>query len=527
MSRLLRSGAVVGAMTMISRVLGLVRDVILANYFVIGGAMDAFMAALRIPNLLRRLFAEGAFSLAFIPVLSEYKETRSKEDLKRLIDHVSGTLATILLVITIIGVLAAPWIIMVITPGFESNPDARPELAAKLLRITFPYILFISLTALISGILNTFKQFAVPAFTPVLLNISLIIFAIWFAPYFDEPVEALAWGVFVGGIAQLLFQIPALMKLGLFPRLRLKRKAEGVNRIIKLMVPALFGSSVAQLNLLINTAIASMLGTGFITWLYYSDRFVELPLALIGVAIGVVILPKLAGNHAKKESNAFSMTLGWAARLSLLVAIPAMVGLILLATPILATIIDNGVNGWHDVEMASMSLMTYALGLPAFILVKVLVPGFYSRQDTKTPVKIGIIAIFSNMLFNLLIVLPWYKMGYVAPHAGLALATALAGYVNAGLLMIALKKQNIYQSQKGNVKHIVQILVATIMMSLSIWWLTPADTWWQEHGVIQKILMLLSLIISSIIVYFVALLLAGVKPKRLLRDGENSSLIND
>ncbi len=524
MSRLFRSGAVVGAMTMISRILGLVRDIVFANYFIIGGAMDAFMAALRIPNLLRRLFAEGAFSLAFIPVLSEYKETRSKEDLKLLIDHVSGTLASILLVITIVGMLAAPWIISIITPGFESDPNARPELAAHLLRITFPYILFISLSALISGILNTFKQFAIPAFTPVLLNITLIAAALWFAPYFDEPVEALAWGVFFGGIAQLLFQIPALIKLGLFPRFRFKKGYEGVNRIMKLMIPALFGSSVAQVNLLINTAIASLLGTGFITWLYYSDRFVELPLALIGVAIGVVILPKLSGNHAKKEDKAFSATLGWAARLSLLAALPAMLGLILLAKPILATLIDNGVNGWHDVEMSSMSLMTYALGLPAFILVKVLVPGFYSRQDTKTPVKIGIIAIFSNMLFNLLIVFPWYKMGYAAPHAGLALATALAAYVNAGLLILTLKKKNIYRSQKGNIKHFIQILIATAIMGLSIWWLAPDDTWWQNHSVLQKISMLLGLIFSSIILYFIALLLVGVKPKRLLSDDGNSKI---
>jgi putative peptidoglycan lipid II flippase len=522
MSRLLRSGAVVGAMTMISRVLGLVRDVVFANYFLIGGAMDAFMAAFRIPNLMRRLFAEGAFSLAFIPVLSEYKETRSKEDLKRLIDHVAGTLGTILLVITIIGMLIAPWLIMAITPGFANNPDARPELAAELLRITFPYILFISLSAFISGILNTFKQFAIPAFTPVLLNVVLISSALWLAPYFDEPVKALAWGVFIGGIAQFLFQIPALMKLGLFPRFSLKRGYEGVNRIMKLMVPALFGSSVAQLNLLINTAIASMLGTGFITWLYYSDRFVELPLALIGVAIGVVILPKLSGNHAKEEKQAFSATLGWAARLSLLAAFPAMLGLILLATPILATVIDNGVNGWHDVEMASMSLMTYAFGLPAFILVKVLVPGFYSRQDTKTPVKIGIIAIFTNMFLNLIIVLPWYKIGYPAPHAGLALSTAIAGYVNAGLLFYTLKKQNIYQTQQGTLKHILQVMTATLIMGLSIWWLIPADSWWQQAGVLHKISMLFGLIGLSMLIYFISLLVVGVKPKRLLNDGENA-----
>jgi len=523
MSRLLRSGAIVSAMTMISRILGLVRDVVLANYFIIGGAMDAFMAAFRIPNLMRRLFAEGAFSLAFIPVLSEYKETRSKEDLKRLIDHVAGTLGTILLVITVIGILIAPWIIMTITPGFINNPNARPELAVELLRITFPYILFISLSAFISGILNTFKQFAVPAFTPVLLNVSLIICAVWWAPSFDEPVKALAWGVFIGGIAQLLFQLPALMKLGLFPRFRLKRGYEGVNRIMKLMVPALFGSSVAQINLLINTAIASTLGTGFITWLYYSDRFVELPLALIGVAIAVVILPKLAGNHAKSEQKAFSATIGWAARLSLLAALPSMVGLMLLATPILATVINNGVNGWHDVEMSSMSLITYAFGLPAFIMVRVLVPAFYSRQDTKTPVKIGIIAIFSNMLFNLLIVLPWYQLGYAAPHAGLALATALAGYVNAGLLIYSLKKQNIYQAQAGNIKHLVQVIIATTLMGISIWWLTPADNWWQHAGVWQKISMLFGLIGGAMVIYVIALLIVGIKPIRIFQDGEQGN----
>ncbi len=520
MSRLLRSGAVVGAMTMISRVLGLIRDVVFANYFLIGGAMDAFMAAFRIPNLMRRLFAEGAFSLAFIPVLSEYKETRSKEDLKRLIDHVAGTLGTILLLITIIGILIAPWIIMTITPGFVNNPNARPELAIELLRITFPYILFISLSAFISGILNTFRQFAIPAFTPVLLNVVLIASAIWLAPYFEEPVKALAWGVFIGGIAQLLFQLPALIKLGLFPRFSLKRGYEGVNRIMKLMVPALFGSSVAQLNLLINTAVASLLGTGFITWLYYSDRFVELPLALIGVAMGVVILPKLSGNHAKQEKKAFSATLGWAARLSLLAALPAMLGLMLLATPIIATVLDNGVNGWHDVEMSSRSLITYAFGLPAFILVKVLVPGFYSRQDTKTPVKIGIIAIFFNMFFNLIIVLPWYKMGYLAPHAGLALATALAGYVNAGLLFYTLKKQNIYQAQRGMFKHNLQVIMATFIMGISLWWLIPTDSWWQQAGVLDKISMLFGLIALSIIIYLVSLLVVGVKPKRLLHDGE-------
>ncbi len=519
MSRMFRSGAAISAMTMISRVLGLVRDAVIANYFVIGGALDAFFLAFRIPNLMRRLFAEGAFSLAFVPVLSEYRETRSKQALKDLLDHVAGALGLLLLIISILGVLAAPYIISLFTlVGHGSGSQA--ELATGLLRITFPYILFISLTAFISGILNSFKQFAIPAFTPVLLNLVMIAAAIWWAPRFDEPVKALAWGVFIGGVVQLLFQLPAVIKLGLLPRFRYKKAHQGVSRIMKLMVPALFGSSIAQVNILINTGIAYALASGSISWLYFSDRFVELPLALIGVAIGTVILPKLSGDHANKAGEAFSSTLGWAMRLALLVGIPAMAGLIVLAKPILATVIHNGVNTWHDVEMAGMSLMTYSLGLPAFILVKVLAPGFYSRQDTKTPVRIGIIAMFSNMLLSLLIVLPWYKLGYIGPHAGLALATALAAYVNAGMLYYQLRKQNIYQYIEGQgnrwLKDLLRIIVAVAVMSAVVFWLNPDDSWWQANGLGKKSLYLGGLVIAAIVAYFGSLGLMGIRPRQLL-----------
>lgn len=524
MSRMIRSGAIISAMTMISRVLGLARDAVIAHYFVIGGALDAFFVAFRIPNLLRRLFAEGAFSLAFVPVLSEYRETKSKEALKDLIDHVAGALTIILLVMSVIGVIAAPLIINLFTVFATEASDTRAELAVTLLRITFPYILFISLTAFLSGILNTFKQFAIPAFTPVLLNLVMIGAALWWAPSFEEPVKALAWGVFIGGIVQLLFQLPALVKLGLVPRFRYQKAHAGVKKITKLMIPALFGSSVAQVNILINTAIAYALVSGSVSWLYFSDRFVELPLALIGVAIGTVILPKLSGDFAKGSANkageAFSSTLSWAIRLSLLVGIPAMVGLILLAKPILATVINNGVNTWHDVEMASLSLMTYSLGLPAFILVKVLAPGFYSRQDTKTPVKIGIIAMFANMLLSLIIVLPWYKLGYVGAHAGLALATALAAYINAGMLFYQLKKQNIYQPDKGFraqwVKNLLQVTVATVAMIGVVWFLNPSDNWWQDSGLWVKIGRLFVLIIAAIITYFGTLFVLGVKKSTVL-----------
>ncbi len=523
MSRLLRSSAVISAMTMVSRVLGLARDAIIFNYFPAGGALDAFFVAFRIPNLLRRMVAEGAFSLAFVPVLSEYKESKSPEDLQKLLNHVAGTLSLILLAITVVGMIAAPLLAMVFAPGFligaasEVNTEQH-ALTSSLLLITFPYIFLISLSAFVGAILNTFQKFAVPAFTPVLLNVVLIAAAIWGAPLFDEPVTALAWGVVIGGFAQLLFQIPSLIKLGLLPKPNFSRGHEGVKRIMKLMLPTLLGSSVAQINILINTAIASLLAVGSISWLYASDRFVELPLAIIGVAIGVVILPKLSGDHVKSEGKAFSETLDWAVRIGLLMALPAMVGLILLAKPILSTVLGNGVNGWQLVEMAGLSLSAYALGLPAFILVKVLAPGFYSRQDTATPVKIGLIAVVSNIVLSALIVYPWYQLGYVGPHAGLALATALAGYINAGLLFYQLKKQAVFHTVSARLwlKDMGRIVLSVTVMGLLIFWLSPADTWWQAAGLASKVGHLIALIVLALMTYFSLLFVMGVRKQHLL-----------
>ncbi len=521
MSRLLRSGAIISAMTMVSRVLGLARDAIIFQYFPAGGALDAFFVAFRIPNLLRRMVAEGAFSLAFIPVLAEYKESRSKEDLQKLLNHVAGTLSLVLFSITIIGMIAAPLLATFFAPGFlfgsdtHVNNSSQHGLTANLLLITFPYIFFISLSAFVSAILNTFQKFAVPAFTPVLLNVALISSAIWWSPHFQEPVKALAWGVIIGGFAQLAFQLPSLIKLGLLPKPQFKRGHEGVKRILKLMLPALLGSSVAQINILINTAIASLLVAGSISWLYASDRFVELPLAIIGVAIGVVILPKLSGDHVKAQGKAFSETLDWAVRVGLLVALPAMVGLMMLAKPILATVLNNGVNGWELVEMSSMSLITYSFGLPAFILVKVLAPGFYSRQDTKTPVKIGMTAMFSNMLLSGLIVYPWYQLGYLGPHAGLALSTALAGYINAGLLFYQLKKQKIYfhypDTNRIWIKDGLRIFVGLIAMASIILLLNPSDDWWQKAGLLSKVIKLFILVSLSVLAYFGALFSLGLR----------------
>ena len=521
MSRMLRSGAIVSAMTMVSRVLGLARDAIIFHFFPAGGALDAFFVAFRIPNLLRRMVAEGAFSLAFIPVLAEYKESRSKEDLQKLLNHVAGTLSLILFGITLLGMIAAPVLALIFAPGFlfgaGHEDSAQADLTAHLLVITFPYIFFIALSSFVSAILNTFQKFAIPAFTPVLLNVAMISSAVWWAPHFEQPVEALAWGVICGGVLQLAFQIPSLIKLGLLPKPNFKRGHEGVKRIMKLMVPALLGSSVAQINILINTAIASLLAAGSISWLYASDRFVELPLAIIGVAIGIVILPKLSGDHVNAKSEAFSGTLDWGVRLGLLIALPAMIGLMLLAKPILSTVLGNGVNSWTLVEMSSLSLITYSFGLPAFILVKVLAPGFYSRQDTRTPVRIGIFAVLSNIFLSIVIVYPWVKMDIVGPHAGLALATALAGYINAGLLLYQLKKQDIYQS-RINAKRIwlrdlLRIIIALITMAIVILLINPHDQWWQMSGIGQKVLILLTLIVSAISSYFGILFLLGMRKR--------------
>ncbi|MEZ5448440.1 MAG: murein biosynthesis integral membrane protein MurJ [Thiolinea sp.] len=516
MSRLLRSGAIISAMTMVSRILGLIRDVIIARYFPVDGATDAFFVAFKIPNLLRRFFAEGAFALAFVPVLAEYKEKRSREDLRDLIDHVAGTLGLILLLISTVGMLAAPWLIVAFAPGFSAKPDARPDLAIDMLRITFPYILFISLAGLVGGILNTFQKFAIPAFTPTLLNVVLIIAAVWIAPLFAEPVLALAWGVFVAGVVQFLFQLPTLARLGLLPRFRYRKAHAGVAKIMRLMLPALFGSSVAQLNLVINTVIASFLAVGSISWLYYSDRFVELPLAIFGVALGTVILPKLSGDHARADADQFRSTLDWALRLALLIAIPAMLGLMLLAEPILAAVMMYGEFKWSDVEMSAMSLMTYAFGLPAFILVKVLAPGFYSRQDTKTPVKIGMASMFANMGLNLLIVLPWYLGGWSGAHAGLALATALAGYLNAGMLYLTLRREGIFAASSGWGQHVLRILLASAVMLALLWLLKPGWQWWADASTLARINWLAGLIVLALCSYFMTLRLSGLSFRQML-----------
>ena len=392
-------------MTMLSRVLGLVRDMVIARYFGAGAGADAFFVAFKIPNFLRRLFAEGAFAQAFVPVLSSYRQQESITEVRRLVNAVAGVLGLVLLGVTAVAMLGAPLLTAVFAPGFLDD-DLKFGLASDMLRITFPYLLLVSLTAFAGSILNSYDRFAVPAFTPVLLNLAMISAAIFLSPLMETPVIALAWGVFIAGALQLFFQLPFLMQLGLMPRPKVDYRHEGVRRIMKLMVPALFGVSVSQINLLLDTVLASFLQTGSVSWLYYSDRLSELPLGVFGIAIATVILPSLSRKHAAESADQFAATLDWAVRAVLLIGLPAALALALLAEPLIATLFHYGEVTDRDVTMAAQSLRAYSAGLLAFMLIKVLAPGYFARQDTKTPVKIGIIAMVANMAFNLALIFP-------------------------------------------------------------------------------------------------------------------------
>ena len=394
---LFKSTFIFSLMTVVSRVTGLIREIIFAYAFGATGALDAFFVAHRIPNFLRRLFAEGAFSQAFIPVLSEYHEKKGIDDTKLFLNHMAGLMIGVIFIITVIAVLITPLLIYIFAPGFVHDPS-RLELATSMLRITFPYILFISLSAYVSGILNTYGRFGVPAFAPNLFNLALIGAAIFMAPYFADPVKALAWGILIGGVAQLLFQLPFLYKLNLMPRPSILWRDSGVRRVLKLMVPAIFGVSVMQISMLISMLLASFLRSGSICWLNYSDRLTSFPLGVFGVAIATVILPYLSRKHAAKSYKEFSETLDWALKCIFIVALPSMIGMILLSGPILVTLFQRGEFTQFDVLMTQRSLFGFILGIPAFMLIKVLASGFYSRQDIKTPVKIAIIAVLANIV---------------------------------------------------------------------------------------------------------------------------------
>ena len=495
-------------MTLLSRILGFLRDIIIARMFGAGVDADAFFVAFRIPNFMRRLFAEGSFAQAFIPVLSEYHEQQPRAEVKDLVDSVTGVLGAILVVITTIGVLSAPWLVYAFAPGFTKDPQ-RYALTVDLLRITFPYLLFISLTALAGSILNAFGRFAVPAFTPVLLNLALIGCALLLAPLLPQPVMALAVGVFVAGVAQLAFQLPFLHRIGLLPKPRLRQRNPGVKRILTLMIPTLIGSSVAQVNLLFDTLIASFLTAGSVSWLYYSDRLMEFPLAMIGIAVGTVILPRLSRQQARADHQDFSHTLDWGLRLIVVIGLPAAIGLGLLALPVLSTLFQYGEFTADDATLSARSLLAYALGLPAFLLIKILVPGFYSRQDTKTPVRIAIIAMISNMALNVILVFP-------LAHAGLALATSLSAFLNAGLLYRRLRKDKVYHPRSGWRGFWLRIIVANLLMAAVLVLLTPATSEWAAWGVLDRSLQLTLIIVAALLSYAAALFTLGIRPRQFL-----------
>ncbi|NIP18056.1 MAG: murein biosynthesis integral membrane protein MurJ [Xanthomonadales bacterium] len=515
--KLLRSTATVGGATILSRILGFVRDVVLARFFGASGTTDAFFLAFRIPNLMRRMFAEGSFSLAFVPVLSEYRAAGDRRALRDLVDHVAGTLAAILLVITAVGILAAPAVLAVFAPGWLAEGRSEFALSADMLRITFPYILLISLTALAGGILNTFERFLIPALTPVFLNLSLIGAAVLLSGRMEIPVMALAWGVLLAGVVQLLVQVPALGRLGLLPRPRWGWRHSGVRRILRLMVPTLVGSSAAQVNILIDSVIATFLVSGSVSWLYYSDRLLEFPLGVFGIALATVILPNLSRKHAQKSATEFSDTLDWALRLSLLITIPAAAGLAVLAGPILVTLFQYEAFQADDVAMSALSLVAYAVGLPAFIGVKVLAPGYFARQDPKTPVRISLVAMGTNVLMNLLFVGGMVATGFAGPHAGLALASSASAFLNAGLLYRGLRKSGVYRPNPGWVRLAATVAVATLAMVavLSTW--TPDSGIWMAMPAITRALDLLVYIVLGAAVYGLTTWIAGIRPHHFAR----------
>lgn len=506
-NRLLKSTAVVGSVTFLSRIFGFIRDVVLAHALGAGLATDAFFVAFKIPNLLRRLFAEGAFSQAFVPVFSAYHIHRNHTELQQLVDRVAGILGLILLLVTLAGIIGAPILVMVFAPGFLEQ-ESKYELTVHLLRITSPYLLFVSLTALAGGILNTYRQFWIPAITPLFLNLALISATLWIAPRIEVPVTALAWSVLFAGIVQLLFQLPFLARLELLPRPHPIWKDPGVQRIFKLMLPAIIGSSVVQINLLIDTLLASFLATGSISWLYYSDRLVEFPLGIFGIALATVILPSLSEKHAQASKESFSHTLDWALRWSCFIGIPAAVGLAILAGPILTTLFQYGEFSRYDVTMTSRSLIAYSFGLVPFILIKILAPGFYARQDMRTPVRIAIVAMLANIILNLALIFP-------LAHAGLALATSLSAWLNAGLLFLILKRQGIYYPQPGWPLLSLRIIVANAIMAMTLWWLTPTLITWLNWDILARTSHILLLISTAVAVYVTALFMMGVRPRLL------------
>ena len=507
---LIQSTSVVSGMTLLSRILGLVRDMVLARFFAVSIVMDAFLVANRIPNMLRRFFAEGAFSQGFVPVMARYREKHSHDEAREFIDAVAGTFATVLFIITLLGVIGAPILVAIVAPGFIGD-GGDFDLATMMLRFTFPYLFFVSLTAFAGGILNTYGKFAVPAFTPVILNIALIAAVYFWAPQLEEPGMALAYAVLVAGIVQLLFQLPFLLKIRALPRPKWNWRHEGVRRSMNLMLPAIFGSSVAQINVLIGGIIASLLGVGKISLLYYSDRLMEFPLGLFGIALATVTLPFLSRQYSNNALDEFSATLDWSMKLVLLIAIPAALGLIVLAEPLVATIFYGGAFDFNDVQMTALALQAFAIGLVGFSFVKILAPAYFARHDTRTPVRMALIALAVN--FALSVFLAWYltRIGYAASHAGLALAISVAALLNAWLLYRGLRRDGVVQHSAGWGKLLLQTTVAAIVMVLVVEYLDRPIEWWIDVGAMTRVAWLGVVITAGAASYGLVLVLLGLR----------------
>ncbi len=510
---LLRTLGTISSLTLVSRILAFVRDILIARIFGAGMATDAFFVAFKLPNMLRRLFAEGAFSQAFVPIFSEYKNRRGDVETKLMVDHVTTLLAIILFFVTLIGIIAAPILVYISAPGFAATPE-KFDLTVQLLRITAPYIFFISLVSVAAGILNTYNKFWVPAFAPILLNLCFIGGALWLAPYFDPPILALAWAVFVAGFVQLAFQIPFLKKIGMLPTWRFNLKDAGVWRIIKQMGPAVFGVSIAQISLLINTIFASFMVAGSVSWLYFADRLMEFPAGVLGAAIATILLPSLSKHHADGNLAEYSRLLDWGLRLTVMLTLPAALALGMMAVPLLSTFFQYGAFAAHDVLMTRNALVGYSVGLIGILTVKVLAPAFYARQDIRTPVKIGVITLLATQAMNLLFI-----FGMELQHAGLALSIGLGACLNSAILFYLLRKRGIYQPQPGWGKFLAKLAAALLVLGLTLWFGMGSEQSWLASSGWARIGRLTGLVVMGVTVYFAVLWLLGFRVKDFSKRG--------
>ena len=518
---LFKAASTVSLLTLVSRITGLVRELLIASTFGASAMTDAFNVAFRIPNLFRRLFAEGAFSQAFVPVLAASKAQHGEVATKLLIDRVATLLTWALLLTCVAGVAAAPALVWVMASGLKQQPNGY-EAAVFMTRWMFPYIGFMSLVALSSGVLNTWRRFAVPAATPVLLNVAMIAAAWLGAPWFKaqgiEPVYALGGGVMLGGILQLAVQVPALSHLGMLPKIGLTWALvktawadPATKNIAKLMVPALLGVSVAQISLLINTQIASHLTPGSVSWLTYADRLMEFPTAMLGVAIGVVLMPQLAAAKAANDAAKYSAMLDWGLRIVVLLAVPCAVALLTFSQPLVATLYHYGAFTARDVQQTTTALMGYGAGLLGLVAIKVLAPGFYASQDIRTPVRIAVVVLVITQLLNLALV-PFFQ------HAGLALAIGIGALINALWLLFSLVKRGSYTPAPGWGRFALQVLAASALLAVLLLWAAGAVNWTAfKSAYMQRIGLLSAVLAGSAALYFVALRVLGLKVRQLLQ----------